>query len=88
VEDFRLDTEDEDDEDGAVVRFTGDEIEIDALVRDTLLAAQPINNICQPGCRGLCPKCGADLNKGDCGCDRFVPDPRLADLQQLLKDKD
>ena len=26
-----------------------------------------------------------NLNEGDCGCDRFVPDPRMAALQQLLK---
>jgi len=24
--------------------------------------------LCTPECRGLCPRCGADLNLGDCGC--------------------
>ena len=38
--------------------------------------------------KGLCPVCGADLNEGDCGCDRFVPDPRLAALQQLMNKED
>ena len=63
--------------------FDGDEIELQELVRDTLLAAQPLSNICKPDCKGLCPVCGANLNHGDCGCDRFVPDPRLAALQQF-----
>ena len=63
--------------------FDGDAMDITGLVRDTLLAAQPLSNICKPECKGLCPVCGANLNHGDCGCDRFVPDPRLAALQQL-----
>ena len=63
--------------------FDGDAMDITGLVRDTLLAAQPRSNICKPDCKGLCPVCGANLNHGDCGCDRFVPDPRLAALQQF-----
>ena len=66
----------------------GDFIEITDLVRDTILAAQSLSNLCRPDCKGLCPVCGADLNEGDCGCDRFVPDPRLAALQQLMNDKE
>ena len=73
-----------DDENGEVNLFQGEEIELDAVVRDTLLAAQPVANVCCPDCKGLCPQCGANLNEGDCGCERFVPDPRLASLQQLL----
>ena len=74
--------------DDDVTSFTGDTIELDALVRDTLLVAQPLSNICKPDCKGLCPVCGANLNHGDCGCDRFVPDPRLAALQGLFTQKD
>ena len=35
----------------------------------------------------LCPRCGADLNLGPCGCKR-EKDPRLAVLEQLLDDKE
>ena len=85
-EDFRL-GEDGEEEESTVNYFNGDAIDIADMVRDTILAAQPLNNIFSSDCRGLCPKCGADLNKGDCGCDRFIPDPRLAALQHLLKKK-
>ncbi len=68
--------------------FDGDAMDITGMVRDTLLAAQPLSNICKPDCKGLCPVCGANLNHGDCGCERFVPDPRLAALQQFKKLKD
>lgn len=71
----------------ALLTAESETIDIEALVRDTILSAQPLNNICRPDCRGLCPKCGADLNQGECGCDRFVPDPRFSALQQLLKEK-
>lgn len=74
------------DDDGNV--FDGDAIDITGMVRDTLLAAQPLSNICRPDCKGLCPVCGANLNHGDCGCERFVPDPRLAALQQFRELKD
>lgn len=66
--------------------FTGESIDITGLVRDTLLASQSLSNLCRPDCEGLCPVCGKNLNEGDCGCDRFVPDPRLAALQGLLKE--
>ena len=67
--------------------FDGEVIDLTELVRDTLLLAQPLNNICSPDCRGLCIRCGANLNHSDCGCDREILDPRLAVLQQFLNKK-
>lgn len=67
--------------------FDGDQVDISPMIRDMLLSDQPLNNICNADCRGLCLKCGANLNHGDCGCDRTVIDPRLAALQQLLTKK-
>lgn len=84
VEDFKQQG-DSSAEDDSVTMFDGDTIDITPLVRDTILAAQPLRNLCRPDCLGLCLKCGADLNKGDCGCDRRVVDPRLAALQDLIQ---
>ena len=55
-------------------------LDITELVRDTLIAAQPIQNLCKPDCKGLCPKCGQNLNEGECACDKSSVDPRLAAL--------
>ena len=71
-------------EDGCTL-FSGDMIDIAALIRDTILTAQPLQNLCRTDCRGLCSRCGANLNDGDCGCDRRSVDPRLAALQAMLK---
>ena len=62
-----------------------DLIDVTELLRDELLAAQPLKNLCKADCKGLCPKCGANLNEGECGCDNFIVDPRLAALKDFYK---
>lgn len=44
--------------------------EVDTLddLREILILDHPIQFLCRPECRGLCPQCGADLNEGPCGC--------------------
>lgn len=64
--------------------FSGDYIDIAELIRETILLSLPLNQICSPDCRGLCMKCGANLNEAECGCDRHIIDPRLAELQRVL----
>ena len=65
--------------------YDGESIVLDDLVRDTLLVAEPLRELCKSDCKGLCPVCGQNLNEGTCDCDSFVPDPRLAALESLLK---
>ena len=67
------------------VPYDGESIVLDDLVRDTLLVAEPLRELCKSDCKGLCPVCGQNLNEGTCDCDTFVPDPRLAALESLLK---
>ena len=44
----------------------------------------PSKHLCSEYCKGLCQKCGKDLNLGDCGCNEKNIDPRLAVLKKLL----
>ena len=67
------------------VLYDGESIVLDDLVRDTLLVAEPLRELCKSDCKGLCPVCGQNLNEGTCTCNTFVPDPRLAALESLLK---
>ena len=55
-------------------------LDITELVRDTLIAGQPIKNLCKADCKGLCPQCGRNLNLGECECHEGKIDPRLAPL--------
>lgn len=50
--------------------YSGDEIELDDFVRETIVMNMPGKVLCSDDCKGLCSKCGADLNLGPCGCDK------------------
>ena len=69
--------------------YAGKEIDLSAAVREQILLSVPASPLCRDDCKGLCPRCGRDLNEGDCGCDRAVIDPRWAALKgiQLKKEK-
>jgi uncharacterized protein len=41
---------------------------LDEMVREAVLVHSPMQPVCRPECRGLCPVCGADRNEGECGC--------------------
>ena len=45
-----------------------DEIDLRPALREQWLLEAPAFLVCRPDCKGLCPKCGADLNLGACGC--------------------
>ena len=71
-----------DDED--VIVFSGCRLELDEIVSNYVFMNLPIRYLCREDCRGICPKCGKNLNKGDCGCDKHETDPRLEALKKLL----
>ncbi len=62
---------------------TDDELDIDELVLDSLMLSLPSKQLCKDDCKGLCPRCGKDLNEGPCGCPEKEPDPRLMKLKDL-----
>ena len=53
------------------------------IVREQILLALPIQTFCRQDCRGLCQKCGANLNLIDCKCPGEDVDPRWAALKNL-----
>lgn len=59
-------------------------IDIAAAAVDVIVLESPSKLLCSPDCKGLCVKCGADLNKGKCGCTAKDIDPRLLKLKELL----
>ena len=61
-------------------------LDTDALLRDDILLELPSKFLCKDTCKGLCPKCGKNLNEGKCGCPEKEPDPRLAALSRLLEE--
>ncbi|MDE7294191.1 MAG: DUF177 domain-containing protein [Oscillospiraceae bacterium] len=56
---------------GDYVVAVGDKVDLDELGISDLLPEMPSKLLCKEDCKGLCPKCGADLNESDCGCERL-----------------
>ena len=54
----------------------------DAVREEVILAMNPYV-VCDPECRGLCPRCGKNLNEGPCGCAEEEVDPRWETLRAL-----
>ena len=62
----------------------GFELDVDKLVYAEILVNWPMKVLCKEDCEGICKVCGANLNKGDCGCQRTELDPRMAAIQDIF----
>ena len=59
-------------------------LDVDELVFTEVFMDLPTKFLCKEDCRGICPKCGKNLNEGKCNCPEREIDPRLAALADLL----
>jgi uncharacterized protein len=66
--------------------YDNEEIDLGQLVREQFYLALPMKPLCRDECKGLCPQCGTNLNRGTCGCSPEWQDPRLAVLRTLNKE--
>ena len=57
-------------------------IDLEPIAIEELYLGMPMRDLCSDDCRGLCPKCGKNLNEGTCSCPEREPDPRLAILSK------
>lgn len=62
------------------------ELDLDELVNEEVSLSLPNKILCSDDCKGLCPKCGVNLNVKKCNCKKDV-DPRMEALLQLLEDE-
>lgn len=64
--------------------YTEDEmIDVGSLIREDIVLNRPMQVLCRPDCKGLCPKCGQNLNETDCGHETESTDPRLSKLEEI-----
>ena len=61
-------------------------IDLRPAVEANILLNMPMKAVCSENCKGLCPVCGKNLNKGDCGCDREYSNPVFEQLMTLFED--
>jgi len=61
------------------------EIDLTSYIQETLILSIPMKILCRADCKGICPNCGADLNKEECRCIDKPMDSRWEDLKKLRK---
>lgn len=75
---------DEENEDDRTFLLDGNFADMDEIVRTVFILNMEPKFLCSEDCKGLCCRCGKNLNDGPCDCKKEI-DPRFAALQQLLK---
>ena len=60
-------------------------LNLEELIFSEVVLGLPMKHLCKEDCKGVCGKCGCNLNNSDCDCRQTEIDPRLAALQELLK---
>jgi uncharacterized protein len=65
-------------------RLEGDLIDLEPVLRDTVVLALPLSPLCRDDCPGLCPHCGVRLADAEPDHHHDAVDPRWAALQGLL----
>lgn len=56
-------------------------------IRQTIILDLPIKPLCHDSCKGLCPRCGQNLNLKECNCQEKIMDPRLEKLKSFKVEK-
>ena len=73
----------EENEDEWVFPLEGDSADLEDIVRTVFVLNLDSKLLCKPDCKGICCRCGKNLNEGPCSCQKEL-DPRFAALRQLL----
>ena len=64
--------------------LTGMDLDVDRLVYLEVLMSWPLKVLCREDCKGICSRCGKNLNKGFCGCAEEPKDPRMAAISDIF----
>jgi uncharacterized protein len=75
--------EDTDDPDVYLLDPNDRELDLRPALREEWVLAAPTFSVCRDDCKGLCPRCGKDLNTGPCTCEEKSSDSRWDTLRKL-----
>jgi uncharacterized protein len=65
--------------------YQGEGILLEDVLKEQVLLALPLKQVCRANCNGLCPHCGKNLNVESCDCVATMQDPRWAALEDIRK---
>jgi uncharacterized protein len=63
--------------------YTGETVNLESILREQVMLALPLKPLCAETCKGLCPRCGADLNQEPCQCPQEESTSPLAILKNI-----
>jgi len=63
--------------------YDNDEIDLGQLMQEQFYLSLPMKPLCSADCKGLCPTCGTNLNRGACDCSNQWVDPRFDALRAI-----
>ena len=72
--------EEEDETEGYVNEF---DLDVDRLIYGEILVNWPMKVLCKADCKGICKRCGCNLNLRTCDCQKTELDPRMAAIQEI-----
>ncbi len=75
----------EGEESDTIITVPDMKLDLDELLYTETVTNLPMKHLCSDQCKGICSKCGKNLNEGECGCSKKEIDPRLQTLADLLK---
>jgi len=65
--------------------YQGEGMLLEDALKEQILLALPVKQLCRANCKGLCPQCGKNLNVESCDCVTTMQDPRWAALEDIRK---
>ena len=74
-------SEDEMEDDGLIVGY---HLDTEQLIYCEILVNWPMKTLCTEACKGICKKCGTNLNHSNCTCDTVELDPRMAKIRDIF----
>ena len=66
-----------------ISHYQGDFVDLTSIICEQIILQIPIKTLCREECRGLCPRCGINLNTSSCNCHIAVVDNRMAVLKKM-----
>lgn len=65
--------------------ISGNNLDVDDFVYGEILLNLPMKVLCRKDCKGICNRCGTNLNYGTCNCDTTELDPRMAKIRDIFE---
>ena len=75
----------ESDDADETIFMNGTEFDSERFVYGEILVNLPMKVLCDANCKGICNRCGTNLNHASCGCDTTELDPRMAKVLEVFK---